>query len=380
MISIKQENKRLAISGFPENGMSVNEVQEAFEIVKKDFGHSVSSISIDLGNVRHSDYAVFAFLKACGELCLGQNTRIEFTNADEKLTGILTGMGFQPDGIYSPEQVRTVEAQTAIISVGKNFMHLLDDFRKLLDFAYELFLTIIYFIKKPREINYKEMFYYIDQTGANAVPIVTLICFLIGVILAFQGISQMKVFGLQIYVADLVGLAIVRELGPLMVAMICTGRAGSAFAAELGTMKVSEEIDAIKTMGLKPVRVLIIPKILGLMIVMPMLIILGDFIGIIGGGVMTSLVSDISLEAYINRVLQSVIIANVFESIVKGIVFAFLVAAIGCFRGLECENDAKGVGHATTSSVVSGIFLIIIADTAITLIYPSIVHLFGVNY
>jgi len=201
-----------------------------------------------------------------------------------------------------------------------------------------------------------------------------------GVILAYQGIAQLSLFGLEEFVANLVGLSIVRELGPLMVAIICTGRAGSAFAAELGTMKVNEELDAMTTMGLKPVYVLVMPKLLGLLIVMPMLTVIGDFVGVLGGGLITACTSQITFYQYIHKVIEVMIPANVFESLTKSVVFAFLVAAIGCFRGLEADNDAKGVGNATTSSVVSGIFLIILADTALTFIYPQIMKLFGIIY
>jgi phospholipid/cholesterol/gamma-HCH transport system permease protein len=219
-----------------------------------------------------------------------------------------------------------------------------------------------------------------DKSGADGVPIVMMICFLMGLILAFQGIAQMGKFGLQIYVADLVGLAIVRELGPLLVAMICIGRAGSAYAAELGTMNVSEEIDAMNTMGLKPARFLVIPKIIALTLVVPMLVLIGDISGIVGGVIIGVSTSDISLTEYMNRTLESLIPWNIGETLIKGFIFAVIIAAVGCFRGFEADKDAKGVGKAATSSVVSGIFLVIVADFFVTFFLPQILGVFGVNY
>jgi phospholipid/cholesterol/gamma-HCH transport system permease protein len=380
MISISKTDKTLTIKDFPERGMSLEEIQDSYDKVKISFTNDISDVNIELDKVLPNDYSTLAFLKSCGNLFSGKGVKVSFSSLEGKMAESIESLGFDNSGGYSSENLRKSAPKPILIAIGEASIKLYNDSKKLAFFSYELLLTFAYFFRHPNRINFKEMLYYIDQTGADAVPIVSLICFLIGVILAFQGISQMKVFGLEVYVADLVGLSIVRELGPLMVAMICTGRAGSAFAAELGTMKVSEEIDAIKTMGLKPIRVLIVPKILGLMAVMPFLTIIGDFIGVVGGGVMTSLVSEISMRSYFARVFESLTIPNVFESIVKSIVFAFLVAAIGCFRGIECENDAKGVGNATTSSVVSGIFLIILADTLVTFVYPQFMHLIGISY
>jgi phospholipid/cholesterol/gamma-HCH transport system permease protein len=181
-------------------------------------------------------------------------------------------------------------------------------------------------------------------------------------------------------VADLVALAVVRELGPLMVAMICIGRAGSAYAAELGTMKVSEEIDAMDTMGLKPARFLVIPKLIALVFVMPMLVVIGDISGIVGGVIIGVSMSDVTLIEYLNRTLESLIPANVIESLVKSVFFALIIAAVGCYRGFEADRDAKGVGKAATSAVVTGIFIVILADFFVTFAFPQLLALFGIDY
>jgi len=380
MISVDRKNDTLLVGNFPENGILLPEINDYYQAFFNAFSNNIKNVKFDLLNVKASDFMTIAFLKSCGVLCNKKKAAIDFVNVGNELLESLRKTGFTENGLYNGDGSGEKKRVSVFVTSGEATIKFFEDFRKLLYFTYELFETFMYYLVRPWKINWKETIYYCDKTGADAVPIVVLICFLIGVILAFQGIGQLKVFGLESYVADLVGLSIVRELGPLMVAMICTGRAGSAFAAELGTMKVSEEIDAIKTMGLKPSRILILPKIIGLIIVMPMLTVIGDTVAIIGGGLITQLTSEISSYEYFQRVLDVLIIANLFESIIKSVVFAFLIAAIGCFRGMECSNDAKGVGTATTSSVVSGIFLIILADTLVTFVYPQIIRSFGINY
>jgi phospholipid/cholesterol/gamma-HCH transport system permease protein len=224
-------------------------------------------------------------------------------------------------------------------------------------------------IKNPRKVRWRETLYYMDVCGADALPISCMICYLMGLILGFQSSLQMQKFGTDLYVADLVGLSIVKELGPMMVAMICAGRAGSAFAAEISNMKVSEEIDALVTMGFKPSRFLIIPKLIALVLVMPVLTIFGNVVGIIGGMTVGVFSLGLPMITYFNRTVLIVTPRFFMEGILKSAVFAILIAAVGCLRGLEAKNDTHGVGAAATSAVVSGIFLIIVADTLMTYLF-----------
>ncbi|HCE46266.1 MAG TPA: ABC transporter permease [Lentisphaeria bacterium] len=224
-------------------------------------------------------------------------------------------------------------------------------------------------IRNPRRIRWRETLFYMDICGADALPISCMICYLMGLILGFQASLQMHKFGTDLYVADMVGLSIVKELGPLMVAMICTGRAGSAFAAEISTMKVSEEIDAMVTMGFNPSRFLIIPKLLALILVMPVLTVFGNVLGIIGGMTVGVFSLGLPVITYFNRTVLVITPRTFSEGLIKSAVFAVLIAAVGCLRGLEAKNDTHGVGSAATSAVVSGIFLVIIADTLMTYLF-----------
>ena len=378
-VSVRRTNNSVFVGGLAGESGRLEELPANLEAVKKEFTADVSKIKFDMKNVGPTNHNAIALVVACAALPSAKSAVCEFENASGPTMDALRKIGLE-NGKFQDLTFKPQEPSSIFVSVGKAVLKLVADIAQLVGYAGEIVRMLWYFLRHPGKMNFRELLYYADRTGADAVPIVLLICFLMGLILAFQGLGVLSRFGLGMFVSNLVGLSIVRELGPLMVAIICTGRAGSSFAAEIGTMKVNEEIDAMKTMGLKPVRALAAPKILALIIVMPMLTILGDCAGVLGGGLMTAAISDIGLSEYFSRTLDSMIPANLFESVIKGFVFAFLVAAIGCYRGFEADNDAKGVGDATTSSVVSGIFLIILADTAITFVFPRIMALFGVVY
>lgn len=383
MISYTRNKHTLEIGSLPVDGLSPESVIKESDAFASSFDSEISTIRFDLSSTVTTHYGTMAYLKLCGGVLAERNVtnvKFEFPDVDEKLIEALSRLGFSPDGRYIPSSKRQLEPMGVCETVGEAVLEILEDTAKLLSYSKDLVKTLFYYLRHPRKLSYSEILFYMDQTGANAVPIVMLICFLMGAILAFQGVAQLSRFGLAIFVSDLVGHSIVRELGPLMVAIICTGRAGSAFAAEIGTMKVNEELDAMTTMGLKPVYLLVMPKLIGLILVMPLLTLIGDFLGIIGGGVMAATSSDITLYSYFNRITVSLMPANIMESLVKSVVFAFLIGAIGCFKGFDSESDAKGVGGATTSAVVSGVFLIVIADASVTFLFPQFMRLFGVDY
>ncbi|MBR7127071.1 MAG: ABC transporter permease [Lentisphaeria bacterium] len=223
-------------------------------------------------------------------------------------------------------------------------------------------------LRNPFKIRWRETFYYLEQCGVKSLPIVLIICFLLGVILAFQGALQLAQFGTQIFIVDLVGWSVLMELGPFMVAIIATGRAGSAFAAEIGTMIADEEVNALKTMGISVARFLVIPKLLALAIAMPILTCFGNIAALLGGLFIGVTVGDVPLAAYVSRTL-TVLTPNAFMfGVGKSIVFAVIIALVGCFRGLQSTMDAQGVGRSATNAVVSSIFAVVISDAIITLL------------
>jgi phospholipid/cholesterol/gamma-HCH transport system permease protein len=202
----------------------------------------------------------------------------------------------------------------------------------------------------------------IQECGAQALPIVTLISILVGLILAFVGAVQLKMFGAQIYVADLVGIAMAREMGAMMTGIIMAGRTGAAFAAQLGTMQVNEEIDALKTLGISPMEFLVMPRIIALVLMMPLLCIYADFMGILGGLLVGIGMLDLSFMEYLNETREALTLTHFSVGIFKGVVFGILVALSGCLRGMQCGRSSSAVGLAATSAVVTAIVAIIMCD------------------
>ncbi len=206
------------------------------------------------------------------------------------------------------------------------------------------------------------------RIGVNALPIVALLSFLLGMILAFQSAYQLRQFGANIYVANLVGIAMVREFGPMMTAIILAGRSGSSMAAELGTMQVQEEIDALKTMGIDPTRYLLLPRMIAITLMQPALTLMSNFVGIAGGYAIANLYLDLSSAIYLNKTIEAVQIGDFFHGLGKSVAFAWLIGWIACFAGMMVRGGASSVGRATTRSVVIGIFMIIVTDSVFTTI------------
>lgn len=255
-----------------------------------------------------------------------------------------------------------------IEKVGESYLSYKQDVIEMVEFLGEVTYVCRQVIKTPKKIRWTDTLYYMDMCGSQALPIVALICFLMGLIMAFQGAVLLRNYGAEIYVADLVGFAILKEMGPLMVAMIATGRAGSSFAAEIGTMKVDEEIDALQTMGIIPVRMLVIPKLIAMLIVIPILTVFGDFCGIFGGMVVGSGLMGIPTVAYYDRTIEVLKVSTLNIGLIKSVIFAIIVTLVGCLRGFQSTTGAQGVGRSTTSSVVTSIFMIVVADLIMTII------------
>lgn len=235
-------------------------------------------------------------------------------------------------------------------------------------FCGDIFLAIIDTVRHPFRIRGRETLYYLEQCGVKSVPIVLLICFLLGMILAFQGALQLSKFGTEIFIVDLVSFSVLKELGPFMVAIIATGRAGSAFAAEIGTMIADEEVNALSTMGISIARFLVIPKLAAMLIALPILSVFGDIAALFGGLFVGNIMADIPVGAYIGRTINILDPGTFLFGIVKSLLFAFLIAVIGCYKGLQSTMDAQGVGRSATNAVVSSILAVVISDAVIAVL------------
>ena len=227
-------------------------------------------------------------------------------------------------------------------------------------------------IFKKRGLRKKDLVYYLDLCGTRSLGVVLLISALMGMVLALQGALQLRKVGTDIFVVDLVGFAVLKEFGPLMVAIIATGRAGSAFAAEIGTMKVNEEIYALKTLGVAPESFLVTPKLLAMLIAMPILTVFSDAAGIFGGLAVGVTFMNIPITAYVERTFDVLDEITFLLGVLKCSVFSVLITLAGCYCGFQAEGDAQGVGRGATKAVVLSIFLVIIADAVMTLLYSFI--------
>ncbi|OGW27545.1 MAG: hypothetical protein A2X59_08060 [Nitrospirae bacterium GWC2_42_7] len=222
---------------------------------------------------------------------------------------------------------------------------------------------------KGRGIRVRASISEMVKAGYNSVPIVAVISFFIGVILALQSAYQLKRVGALIYVANLVGVSITRELGPIITAIIVSGRSGSAYAAEIGSMKAAEEIDALKTMGINPVRFLVVPKLMALMIMLPVLTIIADVVGIFGGFLLSTTVLEIHPYSYFQQTVNALLVKDIITGLVKAWAFGVIITIVGAYQGFKVEGGAEEVGRRTTASVVASIFLVIVFDLFFTALF-----------
>ncbi len=256
-----------------------------------------------------------------------------------------------------------------LANLGLNFVNAIKQALLLLNFIGDVFVTFINIILKPLKFSWRMFFNTIQTTGFNALPIIGLLSFLIGVVLAYQMGLQLRNYGGNVYIVDLMGLAVCREFAPLMTAIIIAGRSGSAFTAQIGTMLVNQEIDALMTMGIKPVERLVLPKIIGLVISLPLLAVWSDFTGIVGGMIVSKQLLHVDYIFFFQRFHQVIPLRWFVIGVCKAPVFALLIATVGCFQGLQVERNADSVGRHTTKSVVQAIFLIICMDAVFSFLF-----------
>ncbi len=262
--------------------------------------------------------------------------------------------------------------QSLVVEVGLSTRSAMRQVRDFLQFVGECTIDTVRLVTGRTGLRWGDCLSEMQKCGAMALPIVSLISFLVGITLAYSGSIVLKRFGGEIWVADLIGVAMTREMGALMAAIVLSGRTGAAFAAEIGSMKANEEIDALATLGISPVRFLVIPRVLALGFMMPLLAIYANCLGILGGMAVAYATLDIPPAAYWVEMLTIVDMSDVVVGMIKAVVFGLIVGLSGCLRGLQSERNASGVGHAATSAVVTAILLIIVADAIFAVLFNAI--------
>lgn len=257
-------------------------------------------------------------------------------------------------------------------SFGKTVYTYYSTVLSFLSFIGKVFTNLLYTLKKPKTIRYKEILFEINESALKAFFIVALSSFLIGIVIAYQSANQLSLYGANIFIVDMIGLSMLRELSPVITAVIIAGRSGSAFTAQIGAMKITQELDAMRSMGFEPYSFLVLPRIIALMIMMPVLIFISDIAAIFGGMLIANVNLGISFDLFLDRFSNVIEIRHFLVGIFKGPFFAILIASIAIYRGMIVKDDTQSIGYNTTKSVVESIFAVIICDALFSIIFTNL--------
>lgn len=328
----------------------------------------VREVVFDSTGVTRFDSALPAYLLRCKEIADTRMAVIDTTTMPEGVRRLLALALARP---VREEADHSETVITFLHRVGEWGLQSAGSWHKAIDFIGHTAIALVALVRGRARFRRSELLYFIQSCGVDALPIVTLISFLTGLIMAYVGSVQLKQFGATMYVANLVGLAMVREMGVLMTGIILCGRTGTAFAAQLGSMNASEEISAFRVLGINPVEYLVLPRLLALTLMMPLLTLYANFVGMIGGLVVVSSM-DVSVEQYFLQLVKAISMTNFCSGLIKSVFFGGLIAWAGCFRGMTSGRSSLDVGNAATGAAVLGITLIIVADALFAVIFNVI--------
>ena len=310
------------------------------------------------------DSSILTFLVDIMKHCVEEGIKIK---SDGLPTGVRQLIDLATAVPKKEDAQKSVVDESVWSRVGSEAIQFVKSTGELISFVGVTSIAIARLIQGKARFLSSDLWLLIQETGIQAVPIVSLISFLVGLILAFVGILQLQMFGAQVYVADMVSIAMVREMGAIMTGIIMAGRTGAAYAAQMGTMQVNEEIDALETLAISPMEFLVLPRVMALTLMMPPLVLYADLMGVLGGAMVAGLYG-IRLTVYLNRAIGALNLYHLFIGLFMGFVFGVLVSLSGCLRGMQCGRSASEVGNAATSAVVTGIVAIIVATAVITVI------------
>jgi len=350
---------------------SITEGLPSTEELKRQIGMKSAPrrVSFDARQLGEWDSSLLTFLIKVTDFCRDKSITISKEGLPEGVSRLIDLSTAVPE----KKDARKEVARPPFLSmVGEATLRAGKSADEMLAFIGEACLAFAKLIRGKARFRRSDLVLLIQECGAQALPIVSLISVLVGLILAFVGAVQLRLFGAQIYVADLVGIGMAREMGAMMTAIVMAGRTGAAFAAQLGTMEVNEEIDALKTLGISPMEFLVLPRMLALIFMLPLLCLYADLMGMLGGGIIGVGLLDISPMQYFNETRAALDLTQFVAGLIKAGVFGILVALSGCLRGMQCGRSASAVGEAATSAVVTAIVSIIVSDSILTVIYDRI--------
>lgn len=359
-ISFKRKDSTLSIELAGEFSLK-NLAAFKEEIRREISGNPLQGIVIDFSQISYLDSAGALVFVQIRQRCAREGILCQLVNISDDAKGIFSVI--HNEALEHPLIESPAISDGFIRQVGQATSTIARDFVNFVTFIGEILVALANTLKHPKTLRGRDVLFYVQRAGVDGLPIVALIGLLMGLIMAFMSFLQFKQFGANIYVPTLVSFAMVKELGPLMTAILVAGRSGSAFAAEIGTMVVNEEVDALHTMGFDPIRFLAVPKILATIIVVPILTIYADLFGIIGGMIIGVTSLDLTINTYVSQSIKAIKVFDVVTSLIKAAVFAGLISAIGCQRGFQVRSGAQDVGKFTTSAVVAAIFMIVVADS-----------------
>ena len=323
------------------------------------------TLNFEMSAVERIDGGAMALLACLRAELHRRGVKSEFVAAGERVQKIIHLYG----GDNAVKRLKRRRSLGTLDQLGRATLDILLEVQLVLAFFGQMVISGLGLLRAPRAANWRELPPTMERAGADAVPIIVLINFLVGLAMAFQAAAQLKRFGANLLVADLIGISVCRELGPLMTAIVVCGRSGAAFAAELGFMQVNEEIDALRTMGFGPMRYLVLPRALALILVVPLLTVLADLAGMVGGLLVGVTNLDLTVRGYLNETARVVTLWDVSTGLLKSVVFALAIALIACQQGLATSGGAEGVGRRTTATVVVTLFTLILVDAVITVFF-----------
>jgi len=335
------------------------------EILLQLDGHKdITQVSFDVSEMSKWDSGFVSFLLNLTRECARRNIQVNHQGLPQGTERLLT-LALKAEKKANPPEI---EPGPLLDRIGGKLLRFIAGILSSVNFLGEVAFALGRFISGKAYFRRDEFMRIVQRCGADALGLVSLISILVGMILAFVGAIQLELFGAQIYIADIVGIAMVRVMGAVMTGIIMSGRTGASFAAELGLMQVNEEIDAFKTLGISPVEFLVLPRFLALLIMMPLLTLYADFMGILGGFIISVNFLGLNPVEYWQHTQSAVKLSNLWVGLTHGLIFGIIIAVTGCLRGIECERSAEGIGVATTSAVVSAITSIVVATAIITFV------------
>lgn len=326
-------------------------------------------LTLDTADLTAWDTGLLTFLIQSFDICKEHRIEVDRVGLPQGVQRLLA----LAEAVPERQGVRRQATRAGWLSrIGRRAISVVGATRDAIAFLGDACLAFLKLLRGQVQFRRKDFGLILQDCSARALPIVSLISFLVGLILAFVGAVQLKQFGAQIYVADLVGLGMAREMGAMMTGIIMAGRTGAAFAAQLGTMRVNEEIDALTTMGFSPMEFLVLPRMLALMVMLPLLCLYADFMGILGGLVVGVGMLHLELLQYVNESILAVSLLDFGLGLIKSAVYGVLIAIAGCYRGMQCGTSSAAVGEAATSAVVTSIVWIVVASAILTVIYDAL--------